>query len=261
MNNTTRKGLGRILMIAMVITICYSSNNVIADIGVTVSEKEMVSLRTISILPETTETTGSAIMPNSMNAVKEERKEEVNIITAIEETPLKMIKKKDLTLKKARKTFSKKMDLSKPSKISKKEFVKLIHKMNCDYTGLFKKNCKYIWTIAKKNHVDVIFLTAICANESGWGADEAAIANNNYTGQKIEGRLISYTSERECLRKTAKNLSKNYLRKGGKYYEGMTLYDVNKNYCEPGVRKDGTTYTYQWADEVYGCMKRILWPR
>lgn len=182
--------------------------------------------------------------------------------------------KKNLSLNEVRKKLNKEMDLSKPSGLSKKKFVKLIHDMDYDYTGFFKRNAEYVWNLAHKYGFNEVFFMAIAANESWWGSSEQALATNNYTSQMKSVRqkkkvgkktktiyvqkLKPYETEKQCLKETARNLGKNYLRKNGKYFAGVTLRDVNKHYCVPGVHKDGTPYKYKWADDVYGCMKMIL---
>lgn len=257
-----QKGLIIGLMMAIIISSIASFNYVTADTdsitSVFVGEEEWVSLRTIPIATGSAVTvTGTAvdINPKPITIVKGEEDEADTSIIVIE---MKTLKSVSLSLKEVRKKFHKKMNLCKPSGLSKKKFKRLIRNMKCDYKGFFKKNAELIWILAHKYHFNEVFFVGVIANESWWGSDKSAIANNNYTGQKMHGKLICYASVRECLEKTAKNIGQNYLKKKGKYYAGQTLYDVNMNYCEAGVHEDGTSYKFQWADEVYGCMETFL---
>lgn len=278
MNVLTRKGLAMFLTMAVVISICNSSYSyVVANTGIFyATEEEMVSLRTISsVSTGAAITTGEAITtsPDAMTIVpeQEEKSDDNKMVIAVETPELQKIEK---TLKEVRKELNKGMDLSKPSGLSKKKFVKLIRNMDYDYTGVFKRNAEYIWTLAHTYHFNEIFFVGIIANESRWGSSEKAIATNNYTSQMMSvkqekkvgkktktiyvQKLRPYKSEKECLKETAQNLGKNYLRKKGKFYAGVTVYDVNEHYCVPGVHNNGKPYKYKWADGVYGCMKMIL---
>lgn len=182
-----------------------------------------------------------------------------DITVAETKKPRKTQQKKYLSLKQVRNKMHKKMKVSEPSGLSKKDFVKLMKNMEYDYTGVFDRNSEFIWELAHKYQFNEIFFAGIIADESWWGSSKPALATNNYTSQmNAEGKLKRYSSEKECFRKTAKNLGINYLRKKGKYYNGATIYGVNKIYCAPGVHKDGSKYVYKWADDVYKCMEMIV---
>lgn len=219
-------------------------------------EKEIVSVRTISV--DETPSTGS----------------QKNSKTKATTKSVKTVTPKYLSLKEVKHLTNKKMDLSKPSGLSKENFVELIKKMDYDYTKVFERNAEYVWELAHKYKFNEIFFMAIIANESLWGASELAIANNNYTSQMItekqaitkdgkieivyKQKMISYPSEKECFLETARNLGKNYLTKGGKYYRGTDIFSVNESYCEPGKHEDGSPYKYMWAKDTYTCMEMIL---
>ena len=250
--NTARRGLAMLVGVGVMISIChYSNGNVVAN-TVSPSVIENVSVSSQAIFIET----GSSITSNTIIGIVDNPKK----ITV----KMKKLKAKKifLSLDEVRKKINKDMDLSKPSGLPKSEFVTLIQNMDYDYTGVFKRNAAYIWDLAHKYHFNEIFFMGIIANESKWGSSKRAIETNNYTSQsKLDKSLIHYASERECFKQTAENLSKNYLTKGGKYYHGKTLYKVNLEYCEPGVKKEKgkkKVYKYMWADDVYGCMKMII---
>lgn len=138
--------------------------------------------------------------------------------------------------------------------LSKKEFVKLcksLSKMekNHDKKLLFAHHAGYIWELEQEyKNVDAIFVCGIMAEESGWGNASPANYHNNFTSQMtIEGKLIHYGSTKECLKATFENLSNNYLKKGGKYYNGTSIAAVNKEYCGG-----------KWDRRVLNCMKTII---
>ncbi len=281
MTTKVKKGLAIGLMILIIAIAIILSNQVIAETssaeGIIAEEKEMVSLRTISIVIEPTATTEAPVIttnPKQMTIV-EGKGEDVEASTiVIKRKKLKAVKKY-LSLKEVRKKINLDMDISKLSGLSKEEFVKLVQNMDYDYTGVFKRNAEFIWDITHKYQINEIFFMGIIALESGWGSSKDAISTNNYTSQmkvvtikkEIKGKTVtvrkqilrSYSSEKECLKQTAEHLHKDYLNENsGEYYNGKTIYAINENYCIPGYHKDGTLYKYQWGDKVYRCMKTIV---
>ena len=198
---------------------------------------------------------------------------------------LKATKKKDepKTLEQYRKDMNLNMDISKPSGLSKKDFIKvakdIVRKVKKkhpdtppDPTGVCKKNALFFWKLEQEFKVDGIALMGLGGWESGWFSDDFAIERNNFTGQmeffvktvekvkkdkngkkkivkvkEVHKRLRTYGSVREGLEATAKNLRKNYL--GTR----KTLYEINKLYCEPNKKGE-----YTWYKGVYGCMKTIV---
>ena len=145
-----------------------------------------------------------------------------------------------------------KLQVNKTCGLSKKDFVKLIGKLqkmeyNHDANKIFANCAGYIWEKGEKSKVDVLFFCGIMAQESKWGKSQLAISRNNFTSQsKPDGKLIRYDSIKECIDETFKNLSQNYLKKGGKYYHGLSIKAVGKEYC-----------VGKWDKEVLSCMKII----
>ena len=83
----------------------------------------------------------------------------------------------------------------------------------------------------KEYNVNAIFLTSIVANESGWGTSKRAQTQNNLTGYAVYhdlSRGTTFSSKDQCIYGTAKLLANNYLNPNGKYYNGTSIYDVNK---------------------------------
>lgn len=84
----------------------------------------------------------------------------------------------------------------------------------------------------EKYGVNALFLTSVIALESGWGGSARAIKDNNLSGYAIYSRGSSYSflSKEECILETARLLGEDYLNPKGKYYNGTSVYDVNKKY-------------------------------
>lgn len=63
-----------------------------------------------------------------------------------------------------------------------------------------------------------------------------------------KGKMIRYSSQEEGLEAAAKLLHHQYLTEDGKFYEGKTLKDVQKNFCPK---------TTKWINLVYERMEKI----
>ena len=189
MLTNVKKGLATGLMIVTIAISIISSNQVIAETnsteGLIVEEKEMVSLRTISITKEPTAITDNTVIATNPKRMAIEKGKEENIEASkivIKRKTLKSVKKY-LSLEEVRKKLKRDMNISKPSGLPKEEFIKLIRNMDYDYTAVFSRNAEFIWNLAHKYQLNEIFFMGIIANESGWGGSEEAIATNNYTSQ------------------------------------------------------------------------------
>lgn len=167
----------------------------------------------------------------------------------------------DKTLSKEDIVLERGMSINQTTGVSKEEFREIIFNMEYDYTEFFKRNADLIYDTSQKYQINELFFCGIIALESGWGSSEKAIANNNYTSQMKQGKLIYFSSEAECIIATAESLRNNYLNEDGKYYNGTTINAVNERYCTPIVivkEEKEVTLKYGWADRVYSCMERIL---
>jgi beta-N-acetylglucosaminidase len=60
------------------------------------------------------------------------------------------------------------MDVSKPTGLSKEDFVTLVTNMKYDKTGILEKNAGVIWECCQKYNVNEIFVLGICGIESAW---------------------------------------------------------------------------------------------
>lgn len=82
--------------------------------------------------------------------------------------------------------------------------------------------------------VNAFFLAGIVALESSWNTSDRAINSNNLTGMGVysdSSKGYYYESKYDCVIDTASQLRKNYLTKGGEYFNGLASQDVNKKYC------------------------------
>lgn len=140
-------------------------------------------------------------------------------------------KKVETMLKKTKVT----MRIDRPCGLSQDEFVKVLRNCKYDYKGFLRKHAKYIWKMEQKYRINGLFYCGIFAIESGWGTAGWA---HNYTG--MIGRR--FLTDRQGIRATFKNLSKNYIKCGLK-----TIKAVGPKYCSAG-----------WDTKVCSAMRRIL---
>ena len=112
-----------------------------------------------------------------------------------------------------------------------------------DYSGAFvDAEIKY--------GVNAFFIAAIAAQESSWGNSDRAQNQNNLTGHAVYDSLSRgsyFNSGYESIMCTAKLLKENYLTIGGANYNGLSVVDVNENYC---LLNDRKTTDYQWSKDV-----------
>lgn len=93
--------------------------------------------------------------------------------------------------------------------------------------------------------VNAIFLTALTAQESGWGNSNRAKTQNNLSGYAVYSDSSAgktFSSKSTSIYATAKLLSNDYLNPNGKYYRGGNIFEVNSVYCP----NDG----YDWANKI-----------
>ena len=93
--------------------------------------------------------------------------------------------------------------------------------------------------------VNAIFLTALTAQESGWGNSNRARTQNNLSGYAVYSNGSagkSFSSKGASIYATAKLLANDYLSTSGKYHKGSDIFAVNTTYCPV----DG----YDWANKI-----------
>ena len=81
---------------------------------------------------------------------------------------------------------------------------------------------------AEKYGVNVYFLCAKDALESGWGRYQAA--PNNLGGWTSESGYMEFDSVQAYIDYSARNIKEMYLTDTGKYHTGYTLFDVGYYY-------------------------------
>lgn len=103
-----------------------------------------------------------------------------------------------------------------------------------------------VYVDAEKTYgVNAIFLTALTAQESGWGNSNRAKTQNNLSGYAVYSSSSAgktFSSKSESIYATAKLLANEYLNTGGKCYKGIDIFAVNTSYCPTG--------NYDWANKI-----------
>lgn len=145
--------------------------------------------------------------------------------------------------------ISKDMDLTVRCGISKEDFKYLMKNLKPDTTGFFYEYSDIIYDLCEKYEINEIFFCGLIAGESGWKISSNHRAKCNYISMMSKGKLIKYSTPEEGLEAATKLLHNKYLTKGGAYYYGKTLVNVQKVFCP-----NSST----WVNLVYNCMKQIV---
>lgn len=108
----------------------------------------------------------------------------------------------------------------------------------------------YFVEAERKYKVNAIFLTALAAQESGWGKYPAG-NGTNITGYAVYNSYSEGTTfkdgVRENILETARLLSEDYLSKDGINFNGTSIEAVNKKYC---LKQDMKTIDYNWSKKI-----------
>lgn len=144
--------------------------------------------------------------------------------------------------------ISKNMDLSVRCGISKEDFKTLMANLKPDTTKFFYNNADIIYDLCEKYEINEIFFCGLIAGESGWRIASNHRNTCNYISMMSRGKLIRYSTPEEGLEAAAKLLHNCYLTEGGSYYNGKTIYGVQKCYCPEST----------WVGLIYGCMRQIV---
>lgn len=118
-------------------------------------------------------------------------------------------------------------DLTKPSNVTYNQLYSVLR--NTALEGL-----TYSFIEAEKRHnVNALFLVGLAATESTWGTSKRVIEQNNLTGHGVHlatSRGSDFTSKEQSIIETARMLSKEYLSEKGRYYNGKSIWAVNRKY-------------------------------
>lgn len=145
-------------------------------------------------------------------------------------------------------TISFTMDVSKPTGLSKEDFISLVQKMKYDKTGILKANAGVIWENCQKYNVNEIFVLGICGIESAWCSAPQHQNTHNYASLMSKGRLIPYATDEQGFEALIKLLGQSYLRPGAGLYHGSTITGVGTCFCN----------TTTWPPKVFKCMQQAL---
>lgn len=106
------------------------------------------------------------------------------------------------------------------------------------------------WAIADCEEIfsiNSLFLAGLISQESSYATSSRAVNTNNLTGMAVynDGSVGTvYDSQEESVYDTARQLHKNYLTPGGKYFNGTSVWNVNEKYCVDAI------YEGHWADSI-----------
>lgn len=106
---------------------------------------------------------------------------------------------------------------------------------------------KPIMEVQEKYNVNGVFLLAIIHLESGNGTSSLAKSHNNLGGIKSGTSYRGFETKSACIDYMGRLLSKYYLSENGQYFNGYTISDVNKRYCELN----------SWTDKVANLMLQV----
>lgn len=140
------------------------------------------------------------------------------------------------------------MDVSKPTGLSREDFIELVSKMRYDRTGILEANAGVIWDCCQKYNVNEIFVLGICGIESAWCSAPQHQRTHNYASLMSKGKLIPYASDAAGFEALIKLLGQNYLTPGKGVYHGKTITGVGTSYCN----------TTTWPPKVYKCMQQVF---
>ena len=157
-------------------------------------------------------------------------------------------------------TLSKDMALNKPSGLTLDQFKNIFNNESKDKNGVFKENAEYFYYVEQAYGINGVFVAAIGVHESAWGTSKIATNKKNLFGygaydMNAYASAYEYNGYAAGIDMIARVLMKNYLNpKGtiiynnevatGKYYNGNTVFAVNKRYATDK----------KWANSVYNWM-------
>ena len=126
-------------------------------------------------------------------------------------------------------------DLREPSNLTEEQIYQIL-----EGNALQTLSRGFYW--AEQEHkVNILFVIAITRLESSNGRSSLAISNNNLGGVKSSGGGYGYYNDwGESLNDICRLISNEYLSEDGLFYNGTSMWNVNKKYCEES----------DWADKL-----------
>lgn len=80
--------------------------------------------------------------------------------------------------------------------------------------------------------INILFIISLNREESGNGRSSLSISHNNLGGVKGNNGYKSYSDWGESLNDICRLINEEYLTEDGSYYNGLSIFDINKRYCE-----------------------------
>ena len=138
------------------------------------------------------------------------------------------------------------MDLNEKTQLTKEDIDKVL-----DNTKLEGLSQAYV--DAEDNYgINALFLLSLSIHESGWGKSTLAQTKNNLFRFQAYDHNVNkakyFNIKEECIDYVAKYIKDNYLTSTGRYYNGVTIYAINKLYASDK----------NWSTKVYDTMNILL---
>lgn len=176
----------------------------------------LIILLKVIPIPEVIEEKAEVITNNIINTVSSRNKNEVR-----KPTDKQIIQKQyEIGLKTNLRTIS---------NISAEEYNKMLKGTSLYGIG------NAIYKAEQTYKVNGLYIMGLACLESAYGNSKYAKDRNNLFGYQAydsnPDKAKSFKSKEECIMFVTEKLSKNYLSKGGSYFEGYTAKDIDKHYC------------------------------
>lgn len=178
----------------------------------------------------------------------EKREEELNLekIRKAEEVKLEIARRESVTFDA--------YDVTHKSYVTEQELKEVL--LNVNGGDGLAPYASYFVEAEKLYGINAFFITAIAAQESGWGKKAAgngtnltgyAVYTRHHTGKTFEGGV------RENILATAKLIAEDYANPEGRYYTkwdgytGKSIFEINQKYC---LLQDQKTVDNRWSQAL-----------
>ena len=96
-----------------------------------------------------------------------------------------------------------------------------------------QKHSEFIVDMEQIYGVNALFVVGILGIESGFGTSYRAVNHNNLAGYNIYGddSYFAFDSQEACIEEVFRLISEEYLSEDGLFYNGTSIWNVNKLYC------------------------------